>query len=388
MSCAVALCVGIASYYFSSLGGIAIVKFLNYQCCFTSWILIALVSVSTWIVSFPLNFFLERHENVQLTVSWKQLRLYFVLSIGLSVVELLNALAMSILPGSWYALLKASNIGFSMMLSCCVLDKSYHWGQMFGASLVMGGIAVVFVLGSRTTTKAMDAESTTSPTFASMIALVGSFLNAVCNVITEATLKQTHSEGQGQVVEEGADPRSSPRPSKLLLSNSFSTWTSLFSFILLMIPTVLFGQASTGKRSSELQCPTNELSDAQSIRLILSLSLLVLALSRLGERLSKHWICAADSAVTFSLVAASRRLTGVFILAALFHESFPHSMVIGSCSSALGFILHFWYEKPDGTAVNIIDGNRQYELVATTSSDVDFGATRHEEKPHDPIHQE
>lgn len=383
-SCTAALFLGITSYFLSSLGGIAIVKFLNYKCCFTSWILIALISMSSWIISFPLNLALERRENVRLIVSWKQLRLYFLLSIGLSVVELLNSLSMSALPGSWYALLKSSNVGFSMILSCCLLGKSYHWGQILGSGLVMGGVGVVFVLSSKSAVTSTDMQSV-SLTFASLIALAGAFLNAVCNVITEATLKQTHKEEEDRMVD-GMDSNFAA-PSKLLLSNSFSAWTSLFSFLLLALPTILFGKASASKLS-DLPCVI--LVSDQRIGLILGLSLVFLAISRLGERLSKHWICAADSAVTFSVVAALRRISGVFILAALFHESFPRSMMVGSCSSAVGFFLHFWYGQSPVTAVDSMDSkHHQYELVATTPSDFDIqDVTRLVEHSHEQIHGE
>jgi CRT-like, chloroquine-resistance transporter-like len=364
---AVALPLGVASYFLSSLGGIAIVKFLNYKCCFTSWILIALVSMSSWVLSFPLNLALERRENVRLHVSWKQLRLYLVLSIGLSVVELLNSLSMSALPGSWYALLKSSNIGFSMILSCCILGKSYHWGQILGSCLVMGGVGVVFVLSSKSPVTSIDTPSV-SLTLACLIALAGAFLNAVCNVITEATLKETHQTEVGRRLD-SMDSCLTP-PSKLLLSNSFSAWTSLFSFLLLALPTILFGKESATKLA-DLSCVV--LVSDQRFGLILSLSLVLLAISRLGERLSKHWICAADSAVTFSVVAALRRISGVFILAALFHESFPRSMIVGSCTSAVGFFLHFWYEKPYGFAVDSMDDkHHHYELVGTAASEIAF----------------
>ena len=308
-----------------------------------------------------------------------------MLSIGLSVVELLNSLSMSALPGSWYALLKSSNIGFSMILSCCILGKSYHWGQILGSCLVMGGVGVVFVLSSKSAVTSIDSPSV-SLTLACLIALAGAFLNAVCNVITEATLKQTHEAEAGRMLDSMDSCFTSP--SKLLLSNSFSAWTSLFSFLLLALPTILFGKESATKLA-DLSCVV--LVSDQRFGLILSLSLVLLAISRLGERLSKHWICAADSAVTFSVVAALRRISGVFILAALFHESFPRSMIVGSCTSAVGFFLHFWYEKPYGFAVDSMDDkHHQYELVATATSEIAFeeDVARLVEHSHEQIHDE
>ena len=38
------LALGILAYFFSSLGGVAVVKVLNYRFCFTSWLILALLS--------------------------------------------------------------------------------------------------------------------------------------------------------------------------------------------------------------------------------------------------------------------------------------------------------------------------------------------------------
>jgi len=378
------LFLGISSYYVSSIGGIAIVKYLNYEYCFTSWFVIALVSTSSWMISFPLNFILEKYEGIQVKVSWTELKIYLFLSIGLAIVALMNSFAMSTLPGLWYALVKSSNIGFSIILSVSVLNKRYHWGQMIGAAFVMGGIGwtfcVLLLLGSSTTVDDENASSSSSSAemspykswpFASLIALGGAFLNAFCNVITEATLKQTYAEEADQVIERIDATTATTSPSKLLLSNSFLAWTSLFSFLILTVPTILFGEARTAdEEDTDLGCGVVVPRSDKHVGYIVSLSLLLLAVSRLGERLSKHWICAVDSAVTFSLVAALRRISGVFILAALFHESFPNGVVMGSCASAMGFLLYFWYSDTppaESVGVNPMIRIQEYQLVATTA---------------------
>ena len=63
----------------------------------------------------------------------------------------------------------------------------------------------------------------------------------------------------------------------------------------------------------------------------------LLTISRFGERICKHYICFIDSAVTFSIVQAARRLSAIYILAILFHEDFPSSLVIGSILCTIGF---------------------------------------------------
>ena len=76
--------------------------------------------------------------------------------------------------------------------------------------------------------------------------------------------------------------------------------------------------------------------------------------------------------MTFSIVQAARRLSGIFILALLFGEAFPQSMAIGSCLAAIGFAGHAWAttvqqrnhhplnERSSGKA------DRNYELVSLT----------------------
>lgn len=319
-----------------------------------------------------------------------------MLAIGLSVVELLNSLSMSLLPGSWYALLKSSNIGFSMMLSSLVLEKSYHWGQILGAGFVMSGVGVVFFLGSKSGIDSGD-HGAISMTLASSIALAGAFLNAACNVIAEGALKKTLREEENRMLEN--DDSRLPA-SKLLLSNSFSMWTSFFSFTILAIPAAFLRDANLEDQPTlDLPSTAEDFSYTLDARLMLGLCFGFLTISRLGERLSKHWICVADSAVTFSLVSAARRQSGVFILAALFHESFPKSMIAGSIASGMGFALHFWFEHSISYSQgDQPGGSQQYELVATASPDVvdcgDAGGIlplklrSQQAAAHDPIHKD
>lgn len=102
--------------------------------------MLVLLSRVTWVFSFPMHIGLQYCEGVALGVSCKQLLLYLLIVVGLSVVELLNAFSMSFLPGSGYVLLKGSDVGFSMVLSWLMLGRAYAWGQVLGATFVMGGI--------------------------------------------------------------------------------------------------------------------------------------------------------------------------------------------------------------------------------------------------------
>lgn len=375
-SSSLSLAIGTLTYFVSSLGSIAIVKFLNYELCFHSWIVVALLSCSTWCLSVPLHWGLTTWEDVSWTISWKQLRLYFFIAIGLSMVELLNSLSMSVLPGSWYAFLKGSDVGFSMILSRWMLDKSYHCGQIVGAGFVMGGIGMVFALGSLTLPA--DEDRSVSLLVASLLCLCGAYLNSACAVIIEATLKQTlHEEEARTLVHRDHVP-----PSKLLLSNAYFMWTSLLSFFLLIVPSVLSGQLQGIFQEADERaenCHAMELSTSSINKILLSM-LSLLGVSRFGERLSKHWICVSDSAVTFHLIQAGRRLSAVYFLAALFNESFPHSMVVGSIFSAVGFALHFWFGRLESDPESAIrSAAHEYELVAATALDLDV---------HNGIHKE
>ena len=72
-----------------------------------------------------------------------------------------------------------------------------------------------------------------------------------------------------------------------------------------------------------------------SVAVVCLLSLLTV--SRFGERLSKYLICVIDSAVTFSIVQAARRLSAIYMLALIFHEQFSTSLWIGSILCTIGF---------------------------------------------------
>jgi hypothetical protein len=327
----------------------------------------------------PLHWGLQRWEDVSLEVTRKQLRLYFFLSIGLAIVELLNALSMSILPGSWYALLKGSDIGFSMALSRWVLGKRYHFGQTIGSGLVMGGIGIAFILGpssspTKETPGEVVADNSFSLTVASALCLCGACLNAGCAVLTEATLKETLKEEEHRTIRCG----NCASPSKLLLSNAYSMWTTLFSFSISSVPAILSGQLQGAFQDANIfaePCSHDDSSAVSNASALFTSMLLLLGVSRFGERLSKHWICVADSAITFSLVQAARRLSGIFILAALFQEVFPRSMTVGSSCSAIGFALHCWYsrvaaaDEEDSASRRL--ARHEYELVETAAEQHD-----------------
>jgi hypothetical protein len=235
----------IFAYFISSLDGIAIVKFLNYHFCFTSWLLFALLSRSTWVLSIPLHVGLQALEGMKIGVSFKQLRLYFFIAVGLSLVELLNSLSMSILPGSWYALLKGSDVGFSMALSHLILGKKYKSGQVVAVVFVMGGIGMVVLLGPPSAPAHHGSSSETeyvSRSVAAGICLGGVFMNAFCAVLTEATLKQTLEEEEKRLLEQQIINETHYPPSELLLSNAYSMWTTLFSFGILLVPVLWSGQ--------------------------------------------------------------------------------------------------------------------------------------------------
>ena len=102
------LAASIAVYVASSLGGVAAVKFLNYTFCFSPFLLLAMLSRCTWVLALPLHAALHVRAGRALRVpSRRQLAMYCAIGLGLSAIEAANALTMSVLPGSVYALIKA-----------------------------------------------------------------------------------------------------------------------------------------------------------------------------------------------------------------------------------------------------------------------------------------
>jgi len=435
-----ALSCGILIYFVSSLGGVAIVKFLNYHNCFESWSAFALFSRSTWLLSVPLHWLLQWKEGMYVggsccSLSKVQFRIYVLISIGLSLVELVNSLSMTALPGSWYALLKGSDVGWSMLLSRLILKKTYCPSQVISSCLIMGGIGIVFVFGAPSNKTKADSspsldnsgtfddddddtdmisvslKNQTSLTFAACLCLFGAFLNALCAVWTEATLKATLAEEEERLMrvhmstlpsaQEKDDDNSEPlpttrkTPSKLLVSNAYSMWTTYLCFCILILPASLTGQiqhlsldvvdlCGVESQSDNIDQQKEDHSTFSNISTSISAPVLVIIMwlsligvSRFFERLSKYWICVCESAMTFSLIQAARRLLAVFVLAWLFGESFPLSMWAGASCSATGFLLNYWSAtKGDlgGNMQNHIDNHscegqkQQYELVPTSSA--------------------
>ena len=140
------------------------------------------------------------------------------------------------------------------------------------------------------------------------------------------------------------------KPSKLQLSNEYAMWTSLFSFgilgtlIALWQITLHNNDVSPVRLSISCEEEGDSMSTTTSASTVVAVVclLLLVTITRFTERLSKQYICVRDSAMTFSVVQAARRLSGVFILALAFGERLPMSMLVGAACSAVGFGLH-WY---------------------------------------------
>ena len=172
---------------------------------------IALLSRSTFILSFALHLTLQRCvEHVYLPpVSYKQIRIYSYIGFGLSIVEIFNSYSMTQLPGSIYALLKSSDIGWSMLLSSVFLHKTYTKVQFLSAILIVIGISWILKDahggnsgddedGDQEGASKHSVSSTLASSsywYAMVICLCATFINAFCSVITEGTLKQTLKEG-------------------------------------------------------------------------------------------------------------------------------------------------------------------------------------------------
>ena len=364
------LCAGIMAYVIASLGGVAMVKYLNYHdwpgiCWTSSWLVVALLSRATWLLAWPVLAWQLRHvasDNVYgictatiHRVTFVQLRIYLWVAVGLSIVEALNAISLTVLPGSLYALIKGTDVAWSMILSYLVLKKRYTAAQVGAVLVIFTGIAMVVGLGQSvvapahqdTTTQALKAAHLPNLAMAIFLCLLGAFCNALLSVITEAALKETLRAEQHRQQQE--------QQSKLLLSNEYAMWTSFLSFCLLGCFSAVTGDLSRlfsqikGKSCAHVDNDGGEIVDGTSeaipplpTTLFLILCLVSITISRFAERLCKHWICVRDSAMTFSIVQAARRLSGVFVFAALFAEAFTPSMLVGSLVAGTGFVWHTW----------------------------------------------
>ena len=338
--------VAIATYAVSSLGGVATVKLLNYQFCFSAFLPLALLSRSTWILALPLQLVLERQHEVKLGISMKQAVLYALIALGLSAVEICNALSMAVLPGSLYALIKGADIGLSMSLSRLILNKHYPGIQIFAAFLIMGGIVLTFFIGAPQPTHAhaQATESASKSAFgvsqqgAALLCFLGALLNALLTVITEGILKESLRAEQVFAANAKVESASDASGLKLLFANHYALWTTTFSCLILALPALVSGEF--GHMSFESSCKETEMRSGVS-RLLFALCLLTVAATRFTERLSKHYICVRESAAVFSIVQAARRIFGMFLIALLFQEQLPPSLLGGAVCSGVGFFLHW-----------------------------------------------
>lgn len=379
------LAAGIGVYFLSSLGGVSVVKFLNYRYCFTSWHILALVSRSTWMLSAVLNAVLRNREGVvSLVASRRQLCLYGLVASGLALVEVFNSFSMSVLPGSLYMLLKGSDVGWSMTLSYFLLKKNSCYGiaKIVAAALVMLGIGTVLVLDvregsayrSHQSGQALLQSAGMSMTSAALLCLVGALLNSLCSVGTEAVLKKTLREEQDRLI---CLESSSAPPSKLLLSNAYSMYTSLFSFGMLLPLSLLstrdhneneenespslYDNSTTTCLNAMSSVDDSEYSSTR-VYIAIGTCLALLAVSRFLERLCKHFICVHASAVAFSMAQAARRWLGIYIVGLIFREDFANGMIAGSLISGAGFVLH-GYDASRATPGEC--QQREYKKVAS-----------------------
>ena len=101
--------------------------------------------------------------------------------------------------------------------------------------------------------------------------------------------------------------------------------------------------------------------------IIVGICLGLLGLSRFLERLCKHWICICDSAVTFSIVQAARRVLGVYIIGFIFHEPFSQGLWIGSICSGIGFYLKYLFRNDTTTKTTTTTNTISKGTTATTA---------------------
>ena len=382
MSCDVELLVGTAFYSVCAIGGLALVKLLNYHWCFHSWLAIALLSRATWVLSASFHYgYLTQVEQINYHLSWKQCRIYFGMSLFLATIELLNATAMNILPGSLYALLKGSDVAWSMLLSHFVLHKSYNTLQVRGVCVVSLGILAVFLLDRRPNREETSSNnpieqtdslslSVVEPKAAALLSILAALLNALCSVLTEKLLKAALQKEESRmdhatsssafktdlelssandVLHSHAETTLYPQrvPSKLMHSNLYAMTTSFFSWVIMIV----FGTATQSFRSiPSLRNHCTAAASANTInqnepRKYLTITSFVICFllivgSRFGERISKHWICVHDSALTFQLINVGRRIFGVLVLAVLFQEPFSLGMQAGALLTSIGFGMH------------------------------------------------
>eukprot|EP00747_Dinoflagellata_sp_TGD_P180302 gnl/TRDRNA2_/TRDRNA2_32535_c0_seq1.p1 gnl/TRDRNA2_/TRDRNA2_32535_c0~~gnl/TRDRNA2_/TRDRNA2_32535_c0_seq1.p1 ORF type:complete len:413 (+),score=52.82 gnl/TRDRNA2_/TRDRNA2_32535_c0_seq1:118-1356(+) len=349
--------IAVLAYVTSSLGAVGVVKCLNYHFCFSEPWFLAMACRSTFLLSLPLHLFLTWRNNViRPGFSTKRVFIYVTVGLALSAVEACNMLSMIMLPGSWYAMIKGSDVGFSLVLSRVLLKKNFPPLQNAAAVLLFLGVTVGAVFGVPVSSEHMDAtreaskETHLSQEAAAWLSLFGTFLSALVTVLTDGFLKKRLKEEERSLlastniasVTNSANDRGSEASMQLLMSNAYSMNTTFVSFIVLGLPFGLSDEASRLQLASVPSCQKNAGAPTSwSSSQVTFLTLIALVgLTRFAERILKYYMTLRESAFFFSVVQSFRRLIGVFVLAFCLGESLSTATCVGAGICMIGFILY------------------------------------------------
>ena len=169
---------------------VIVLKFVNYRYNFVYPMFMAMVSESTWIVSFPLMFALARRYNVPLRIPTKQqFIIYTIIGFGFALSKTLTSYSETILPGSIFSIISSSDIVFNLWFSRLILKRKITRWHLAAIVLLIAGVLPNalsdVVIGSKDKAATDRAEQVTgvSLTLALGLAFIG-IAEVSCNLIT------------------------------------------------------------------------------------------------------------------------------------------------------------------------------------------------------------
>lgn len=305
---------------------------------------------------------------MRLGCSAKQALIYAVIALGLSAVEVCNVFSMIVLPASWYALMKGSDVAFSLILSRMLLHKRFPWEQNVAAACLFLGVAVAVAFGVPITSSHEEAAQAASKrthisrNTAAWLSLLAAFLGSLMTVVADGFLKKRLQDEESKNVASGHGDVT-PISSELLLSNFYSMSTTAFSFLVLVLP-FLISDESRLLSSGVLSTSSNECAAGthrQSSDVGFWSLVVLIGLTRFLEKNCKYYMTLRESAFFFSVVQSARRLIGVFVLAGFLGEHLSEGTYLGAALSILGFALYL---------KGSVSKNKQKSSVAATGGEL------------------
>eukprot|EP00474_Spongospora_subterranea_P009807 CRZ10265.1 hypothetical protein [Spongospora subterranea] len=345
----------ITGYIFLSSLCIVVLKFINYRYQFVLPMLWAMISETTWAVSFPLYFlYCPRSSRDRLFPSPRVIGICAAIGFSYSISKSIISYSENLLPGSVYAIIASLDILFNASFSRIILRKKITVANMLALVLVtcavLPSVISKIIIAPEHQDAADKAQKLTGLTIALGIplAIYGVAQESLSTVISTFVLKtriQDRASFRRLPISVSFDFSKLTHDDcteNLWFITQYASWVSLFAFIGMLIPLYISGEAASWKTEFVTAWDgSGTITHAGWDAVIgLSLAAAITILTRLYMRCAKYYICSLRTAFTFAVVKPLPRILEIIVLCFLLGEIMTIPKIIGMVLTAIGFIIH------------------------------------------------